>query len=66
MLDVRTGVIVLEAIANVNRQLGTLTVVITHNASIAQMADRVISMTDGRISAIERNANQIPASQLVW
>ncbi|AMV33656.1 putative ABC transporter ATP-binding protein [Pirellula sp. SH-Sr6A] len=65
-LDVRTGVIVLEAIANVNRQLGTLTVVITHNASIAQMADRVISMTDGRISAIERNANQIPASQLVW
>ncbi|MCU0715864.1 MAG: ABC transporter ATP-binding protein [Pirellula sp.] len=65
-LDVKTGVIVLDAIANVNRQLGTLTVVITHNASIAQMADRVISMKDGRISAIERNSNQIPASQLVW
>jgi putative ABC transport system ATP-binding protein len=65
-LDVKTGVIVLDAIANVNRQLGTLTVVITHNASIAQMADRVISMKDGRISAIERNRNQIPASQLVW
>jgi putative ABC transport system ATP-binding protein len=65
-LDVKTGVIVLDAIANVNRQLGTLTVVITHNASIAQMADRVISMKDGRISSIERNLNQISASQLVW
>src|SRR5215467_958860 len=48
-LDVRTGIVVLEAIQRVNRQLGTLTVIITHNAVMADMADRVIHLSDGRV-----------------
>ncbi|WP_455385805.1 ABC transporter ATP-binding protein, partial [Acidihalobacter prosperus] len=48
-LDVHTGVVVLEAISRVNRELGTTTVVITHNAVIAEIADRVIQLSDGRI-----------------
>jgi putative ABC transport system ATP-binding protein len=65
-LDVKTGVIVLDAIANVNRELGTLTVVITHNASIAQMADRIVVMSDGRIIKIDRNTSKKSAQELVW
>lgn len=65
-LDVKTGIIVLEAIARINRELGTLTVVITHNASIADMADRVIYLSNGGISRIVRNKNKKPASGLVW
>ena len=48
-LDVRTGIVVLEAIQRVNRELGTLTVIITHNAIMADMADRVIHLSDGRV-----------------
>ena len=48
-LDVRTGIVVLEAIQRVNEQLGTLTVVITHNAVMAEMADRVVHISDGRV-----------------
>lgn len=65
-LDVHTGMIVLEAIARVNRELGTTTAVITHNQVISQMADRVISLSDGQVSGIEQNLNQLSASELNW
>ncbi len=65
-LDVKTGIKVLEAIDRVNRELGATTAVITHNASIAGMADRVISLFDGRISGVRSNAQRKPASQLEW
>jgi putative ABC transport system ATP-binding protein len=65
-LDVKTGVLVLEAIDRVNRELGTTTVVITHNAVIAGMADRVISLSDGRIASVRLNPHQTPAAGLQW
>ncbi len=65
-LDSKTGIVVLEAIEAVNRDLGTTTAIITHNAVTAQMADRVISLADGRISRIERNAERLPAAALEW
>lgn len=65
-LDVTTGVVVLDAISNVNRQLGTLTVVITHNATIAEMADRVVFMKDGNIAGIRRNDVKKSPTALVW
>ena len=65
-LDVRTGIVVLEAIQRVNRELGTLTVVITHNAVMAEMADRVIHLSDGRVQHLHANANPKPASSLNW
>jgi putative ABC transport system ATP-binding protein len=65
-LDVRTGIVVLEAIERVNRELGTLTVVITHNAIMADMADRVIYFMDGRVHQIRRNSRRAPASSLNW
>lgn len=65
-LDVRTGIIVLDAIDRVNRELGTTTVVITHNAVIAAMADRVVSLSDGRIAAMHGNETKVPASSLTW
>jgi putative ABC transport system ATP-binding protein len=65
-LDVTTGIVVLDAIARVNRELGTLTVVITHNATIAAMADRVVSMRDGCVSEIRANAVKKAPHELVW
>jgi putative ABC transport system ATP-binding protein len=65
-LDVHTGIAVLEAIERVNRQLGTTTAVITHNAVIAGMADRVISLSDGRIAGVKSNAKKVAASELAW
>lgn len=65
-LDVKTGAVVLEAIARANRDLGTTTVVITHNAMISEMADRVISLSDGRVSDIRVNTTKKSASELVW
>jgi putative ABC transport system ATP-binding protein len=65
-LDVRTGIVVLEAIQRVNRELGTLTVLITHNAIMADMADRVIHLSDGRVHHIRHNAAPAPASSLIW
>jgi putative ABC transport system ATP-binding protein len=50
----------------VNRELGTTTVVITHNAPIAKMADRVISMSDGCIKRVEQNAAKLPPGEIVW
>jgi putative ABC transport system ATP-binding protein len=65
-LDVRTGIVVLEAIEYVNRELGTLTVIITHNAVMADMADRVIYFSDGRVHHIRSNAKRALPSTLNW
>ena len=65
-LDVRTGIVVLEAIERVNRELGTLTIVITHNAVMADMADRVIHFSDGRVHHQRRNARRASPSSLNW
>ncbi len=65
-LDVQTGVLVLEVIARVNQELGTTTVVITHNAVIADIADRVIYFGDGVVARIERNAHKKTAAELHW
>lgn len=65
-LDVKTGITVLEAIEKVNLELGTLTVVITHNAVIADMADRVIHLSDGHIVDISENKHRRPVRSLAW
>jgi len=65
-LDAQTGVLVLEVIARVNRELGTTTVVITHNAVIAAMADRVVYISDGQVARVEQNAEKKAASELRW
>jgi putative ABC transport system ATP-binding protein len=65
-LDVHTGILVLEAISRINRELGTTTAVITHNAVIAEMADRVISISDGKIVHVHRNDSKREASELTW
>jgi len=65
-LDAETGVVVLEAIERVNRDLGTTTAVITHNAVIAQMADRVVSLSGGAISQVRRNAVKTAAREISW
>ena len=65
-LDITTGVVVLEAIERVNRELATATVVITHNAAIAAMADRVVRLFDGRIAGIQHNESKVAANELQW
>ena len=65
-LDSQTGIVVLEAIEAVNRDLGTTTAIITHNSVTAGIADRVISLGDGRITNIEHNAARQPARSLAW
>jgi len=65
-LDVRTGITVLEAIQRINRELGTLAVIITHNAVIAEMADRVFTLSDGRIQTMTTNAVRKPVEGLAW
>ena len=65
-LDIATGIKVLEAIDRVNRELGTTAAVITHNAAVAGMAHRVISLADGRIVSVKANATRIPAQALRW
>ena len=65
-LDISTGIVVLEALARINRDLGTTTLVITHNAGIAGMADRVVHVSDGRITNIERPTEKVAAATLSW
>ena len=65
-LDVRTGIVVLEAIQRVNEELGTLTVVITHNAVMAEMADRVVHISDGQVQNVHTNATRAAVSSLHW
>ncbi len=65
-LDSATGVLVLEAIARVNDELGTTTAVITHNAGVAAMADRVVTLADGRVTSVRVNATRRPPGELEW
>ena len=65
-LDFRTGVRVLEVIRRVNRELGTCTAVITHNAPVGEMADRVIVLADGRIQSERKNPNPKQPMELSW
>jgi putative ABC transport system ATP-binding protein len=65
-LDVETGKVVLAAIERVNRELGSTTVVITHNAAIAAMANRVLQLADGRVVADRRNETPSKPHEIVW
>ncbi|MEZ5975475.1 MAG: ABC transporter ATP-binding protein [Planctomycetota bacterium] len=65
-LDVQTGRLVLEAINHVNRSLGTCTAIITHNAAIGAMADRVVHIADGAIARIESNAHPLDPAEIAW
>jgi putative ABC transport system ATP-binding protein len=65
-LDFKTGVVVLEALERVNRELGTATAIITHNVDISAMADRVVHLSNGLISEIARNAVKKPPRELRW
>jgi putative ABC transport system ATP-binding protein len=65
-LDLQTGKVVLGAIARVNRELRTTTVVITHNSAIAGMADRVIRLADGRVASEVCNEGRVSAEEIAW
>ena len=65
-LDSATGIVVLEVLEKINRELGTATVLITHNADIAGMADRVIYLSDGLISRVRINEHRKPPGELHW
>jgi putative ABC transport system ATP-binding protein len=65
-LDITTGVVVLEALERVNQEMGTATVVITHNAAIAGMADRIIRLADGRVVEIQTPTRKERARELQW
>ena len=65
-LDVATGKLVLAALARINHELGTTVVIITHNAAIAAMADRVVTIADGRVAHVQENATRGQVEELVW
>lgn len=65
-LDKQTGILVMEAIENINRELGTSTAVITHNTVVGGMADRIVQISDGKIAAVNTNTKRIPARSLDW
>jgi len=65
-LDFRTGILVLDVIERVNRELGTATAIITHNAPIAEIADRVLTLADGRIQSERVVQRRVPPSELRW
>lgn len=65
-LDYKTGIQVLEVIERVNREMGTSTAVITHNAPVAKMADRVVSLADGSIVSEQKNSTKMRPSELAW
>ncbi len=65
-LDYETGKLVLEVLDRVNRDLGTLTALITHKEAIAAMADRVVRLRSGRITDIHTNARRAAADELEW
>jgi putative ABC transport system ATP-binding protein len=65
-LDSATGVVVLEALERINREIGTTTVIITHNAVVAGMADRVLHLTDGTISQVEINKMKMSPEEMHW
>jgi putative ABC transport system ATP-binding protein len=65
-LDSKTGIRVIEALLAINSQLGTTTLVITHNATIQDVADRVLFFADGRISRTRKNDTRKAAAELAW
>ncbi len=65
-LDSKTGIVVLEVLERINQELGTTTILITHNIVIAAMADRVIKLADGRIAGIESPTERLAARDLIW
>ncbi|HLG57971.1 MAG TPA: ABC transporter ATP-binding protein [Vicinamibacterales bacterium] len=65
-LDISTGIVVLDALARANTDLGTTTVVITHNAAIASMADRVVRLADGRVMSVEDRTHKVSPHELSW
>ncbi len=65
-LDYKTGVLVLDVLETIARELGTTAIIITHNAPVAAMATRVLTLADGRLVADERNAQPVPAKELDW
>jgi putative ABC transport system ATP-binding protein len=65
-LDAQTGRVVLQVLEQINREIGTTTAIITHNAPIAAMADRVVTLADGRIKSTEQNARRARAEELSW
>ena len=65
-LDSKTGIRVIEALLSVNAQLGTTTLIITHNASIQDVADRVLFFADGQISKVHKNETRRASAELAW
>jgi putative ABC transport system ATP-binding protein len=65
-LDSRTGIVVIEALVQANRELGTTTAIITHNAAIGAVADTIFSFHDGRIDKVERNETRADPSSIRW
>lgn len=65
-LDITTGIVVLDVIDLINREFGTTTAVITHNAAISDMAHRVVSLSDGQIASVESRQFRKTAKELVW
>lgn len=65
-LDFRTGVLVLDVIQRINKELGTTTAVITHNVPVGKIADRVVTMADGLIESETTNEDKVPAKDLRW
>jgi len=65
-LDSKTGIRVIEALLKVNEQFGTTTLIITHNASIQDVADRVLFFGDGQITRERRNERRRQAAELSW
>ena len=65
-LDYATGKLVLDVISRINRELGTTALVITHNAAIAGMADRVVYLADGRVQRIAKNEKRMTSAELAW
>ena len=65
-LDASTGAVVLSAIARINRDLKTTTAVITHNAVVGDMADRVLTLADGRVVSDRHNEHRVAPEELRW
>ena len=65
-LDVGTGILVLESLLRINNELGTTMLLITHNADIARLGDRVVRFADGLIRSVESNAHRVPPAELRW
>jgi putative ABC transport system ATP-binding protein len=65
-LDSKTGIRVIDALLTVNMQLGTTTLIITHNASIREVADRVLHFADGQIARVSKNETRRPVAEISW